>query len=90
MNATTARRNAIAAQRARKALYVIRYYPANPGVEWRLYTADMKTLLAGAWLNTASAARRDAENALRLWIENPERFAHEKAAACAIRQRLKS
>lgn len=81
MNATTSRRKAIAAQQARKAEYAIRYFPANPGVEWRLYTADMKTLLAGAWLNTFAAARRDAENALRLRIEKPERFTHEKAAA---------
>lgn len=81
MNAVTQARKAIAAQQARKALYVIRYYPANPGVEWRLYTADMRVLLAGGWLNTAAAARRDAENALRLRIEKPERFTHEKAAA---------
>lgn len=81
MNATTARRKAIAAQQARKAEYAIRYYPGNPGCEWRLYTADMRVLLAGAWLNTAAAARRDAENALRLRVENPEGFTHEKAAA---------
>lgn len=83
MNATTAYRKARAAQQARKSLYVIRYFPATPGMEWRLYTADQKVLLAGAWLNTASAARRDAENALRVRIENPEDYAHELIGAAA-------
>lgn len=84
MNATTAYRKARAAQQARKSLYAIRYFPATPGVEWRLYTADMRRILIGGFCKNAASARRDADNALRVRIEYPEHYTHElneKAAA---------
>lgn len=81
MNATTAYRKARAAQQARKSLYAIRYFPANPGVEWRLYTADLRHILIGGFCTSNASAKRDAENALRVRIEYPEHYEHEKAAA---------
>lgn len=81
MNATTACRKARAAQQARKSLYAIRYFPANPGVEWRLYTADLSTILIGGFEKNDASAKREAGNALRVRIEYPEHYTHEKAAA---------
>jgi hypothetical protein len=77
MNATTAYRKARAAQQARKSLYAIRYFPAQPGTEWRLYTADLRTILIGGFCKSAASAKREAENAVRVRIEYPENYAHE-------------
>ena len=84
MSAVTQARKARAAMNARKSLYAIRIYPQIGSYEWRLYTADLRILLAAGVHLTRHAAEKDAENALRVRVEYPEDYAHEiheKAAA---------
>ncbi len=65
---------------ARKSLYTIHIHPMSGSFEWRLYNADMTAHLIGGVCSSYAAAQRESREALRVRIEYPENFTHEKAA----------
>ncbi len=82
MTATQQYRAALAAQNARKGQYKTRVIQMSQrDYEWRLYTADLRAIVAAGWCTSAASARRDMAEALRIRIEYPEHFTNEKAAA---------
>lgn len=81
MNAVQQYRKACAALNARKRLYETRIIPHGPrDYEWRLY-AGMTVICAAGVADSAASAQREAKEALRVRVEYPEHFTHEKAAS---------